>query len=100
MEGKYKQLGTEVGKLVDTKQVSYGDSFNRGGDILRTLYPNGVSPDQYDDMLAIIRIVDKLFRIATHGGKDPMKESPARDIAGYGLLTAARHETPRGEPTE
>jgi hypothetical protein len=88
----YEALGTEIGKLVDTKQEAYGDSFNRSGDVLRSLYPQGIKPDQYDDALAIVRIVDKLFRIATHGDKDPMKESPFSDIAGYGLLGAARHE--------
>jgi hypothetical protein len=92
----YEHLGTEIGQLVDEKQKAYGDSFNRAGDIMRSLYPNGISPDQYDDALAIIRIVDKLFRVATHGGKDPMKESPGKDIAGYGLLMARRHEREEG----
>lgn len=91
----FEALGLEVGKLVDEKQRAYGDSFGRSGAVLRALYPTGVQPQEYDDMLAIVRIVDKLFRVATHGSKDPMKESPGRDIAGYGLLMANRHE--RGE---
>jgi len=32
----------------------------------------------------MIRIIDKLFRIATQ--KEAFGESPYRDIAGYGLL--------------
>ena len=56
--------------------------------MLRILYPSGVSPDQYDDLLAVARIVDKLFRIANQ--KDAFGESPYRDIAGYGLLGAGR----------
>jgi hypothetical protein len=35
-------------------------------------------------MLAITRIVDKLFRIATK--KDALGENPFKDIAGYGIL--------------
>ncbi len=35
-------------------------------------------------MLAITRIIDKLFRIATK--KDAFGESPFKDIAGYGIL--------------
>jgi hypothetical protein len=35
-------------------------------------------------MLAVTRIVDKLFRIATD--KDAFGENPFKDIAGYGIL--------------
>ena len=38
-------------------------------------------------MLAMTRIIDKLFRIATH--KDAFGESPFKDIAGYGILGVA-----------
>ena len=57
---------------------------------MKILYPNGISSDQLEDALAIVRILDKLFRIATD--KDALGESPYRDIAGYGLLGAARSE--------
>ena len=82
--GFYERLGAEIGSMVDTKQKAYGDSFGMSGAVLKILYPNGVSVDQYDDMLAIARIVDKLFRIATD--KEAFGENPFRDIAGYGLL--------------
>ena len=91
-KGIYETLGTEIGKLVDEKNKAYGQSFSKAGEILRVLYPGGVKPCQYDDMLAIVRILDKLFRIATHGEQDPMKESPFVDVAGYGLLGAERHK--------
>ena len=83
---KYEKLGTEIGKLVDAKQECYGDSFGRAGEVLRVLYPTGIPPDRYTDALAITRIVDKLFRIATD--KESLGESPYRDIAGYGMLGA------------
>jgi len=85
-EGAYAVLGRDIGRLVDEKNRAYGDSFNRAGDVLRILYPNGVSPDQYRDMLAVTRVIDKLFRIAT--AKEAYGESPWRDIAGYGILGA------------
>ena len=88
MESKFEQLGAVIGNVVDQKQEAYGDSFGRAGQVLRILYPYGVSPDQYDDLLAVARIVDKLFRIANQ--KDAFGESPYRDIAGYGLLGAGR----------
>ncbi len=84
----YAALGQKIGELVQSKQRVYGDSFGKAGDILSILYPNGVGVDQYDDMLAITRVIDKLFRIATD--RDALGESPWGDIAGYALLAVAR----------
>lgn len=80
----YEKLGQEVGKLVDEKNAAYGESFARCGEFLKLLYPNGLRPDQYTDVLCMVRIYDKLMRIATR--KDAFGESPYGDIAGYGLL--------------
>ena len=80
----YAQIGTRIGKLVQKKNIAYGDSFNKSCEMLKILYPNGVTTDQYTDLLSIARIIDKLFRIATQ--KDAFGESPYGDIAGYGIL--------------
>jgi hypothetical protein len=85
----FEKIGAKVGKLVAEKQEAYGDSFGRSGDVLRQLYPNGIQPDQYDDLLTIARILDKLFRIATM--KDAFGENPYQDIVGYGILGMGRH---------
>ena len=84
----YELLGKDVGALVDEKNKAYGDSFAKCGEFLRLLWPAGVPPADYGDMLGVIRIFDKLVRIATN--KDFGGESPFRDIAGYGLLGLAR----------
>jgi len=84
----YEHLGAEIGRLVTEKQKAYGSSFQKSGDVMRSLYPNGISPEQMDDALAIVRVVDKLYRIATD--KDAFGESPWKDIVGYGLLGAAK----------
>jgi len=86
--GRYEELGKEIGELVDKKNAAYGDSFNKSGNILRQLFPKGISPDHYDDALAMVRIIDKMFRIATD--KDAFGESPWQDIAGYAILKALR----------
>jgi hypothetical protein len=72
------------------KQAAYGDAFGKAGDVLRILFPDGVSPDFYDDLLGVVRVIDKLFRIAT--ARDALGEDPWEDLAGYGLLGAARCE--------
>ena len=80
----YEARAKAIGQLVDEKNKAYGDSFRKSGDFLKLCYPNGVRPDQYSDMLTLIRIFDKQMRIATH--KDAMGENPFQDIAGYGIL--------------
>lgn len=84
--GKYEKIGTEIGRLVDQKNKAYGDAFNKSGEFLKILYPEGIRPEQYNDMLAIVRIFDKLMRIATD--KNALNENPYNDIAGYGILKA------------
>lgn len=89
---KYEKLATEIGKLVDEKNAAYGSSFQQAGEFLRLLYPNGIPPEKYGDMLCVVRIFDKLKRIATKKGA--FSESPYQDIVGYGLLgTAMDQET-------
>jgi len=90
MIGKYEEIGAEIGRLVDDKQKAYGRSFDKSGQILRLLYPYGIKTEQYDDLLAMVRIIDKLFRIATN--KDALGEDPWRDIAGYALLKNRDYE--------
>lgn len=84
MTRSFEEVGQSIGRLVDEKNRAYGDSFRMSGDVLRILYPDGIRPEQYDDALAITRITDKLFRIASQ--KDAFGESPYQDIAGYGIL--------------
>ena len=85
---KHEDTGKRIGKLVDKKNKAYGDAFKKSKDILKILYPTGIPVEQYGDILAIVRIVDKLFRIATD--KDGLNENPWEDIAGYGILMAAK----------
>lgn len=85
----YEELGESIGRLVDEKQRQYGDSFGNAQHVLSVLYPHGVKPNQYTDMLAVVRVIDKLFRVANGNQGD---ENAWVDIAGYGLLGAKRGE--------
>jgi len=87
-QAMYLTIGKEIGELLEKKQLAYGDSFGKSGAIFEILYPNGIPVEQFDDALTIIRVVDKLFRIATD--KDALGESPWRDIAGYAILAVKR----------
>jgi hypothetical protein len=94
---KFEEISKEAGRIISEKNLAYGDSFSKAGDILSLLYPSGIRPDQYKDMLAIVRVIDKLFRIATF--KCAFGESPWLDIAGYGILGASQDaEVPSPQP--
>jgi hypothetical protein len=79
-----KDISIELGSLLEEKNRSYGSAFSKSSEILKILYPAGVQPDQYTDLLLTTRILDKLFRIAND--KSAFNEEPWKDIAGYGLL--------------
>ena len=87
----FAEIGDKVGKLVSDKQRTYGDSFGRSGECLRQMFPEGIKPNQYDDLLTIARILDKLFRIANN--PTAFDENPYQDIVGYGLLGMNRHNS-------
>lgn len=89
-EPKWLKEAKKVAELVQQKQEAYGDSFGKSGRVMRELFPNGISPEQMDDALTIVRVLDKLFRIATK--KDAFGESPWKDINGYSLLALTRDE--------
>jgi hypothetical protein len=94
----YEEIGQRIGKLVAEKQKAYGDSYGNSGKILEILFPDGVKPEHYTELLAICRVVDKLFRLANDpewGG-----ESPWGDIVGYGLLRLGTWEKRQNEVPE
>jgi hypothetical protein len=90
----YATLAAQVAATVERKNKAYGDSFGKSGAVLAILYPAGIPLDAYGDALTIVRVVDKLFRIATD--RDALGESPWQDIAGYALLAVRRVEADKG----
>ena len=84
----YINLAHQVGEVVVKKQAAYGDSISKTGKTMRILYPCGVTVEKLDDALLVVRVLDKLSRIANQ--KEAFDESPWQDIAGYGLLGVAQ----------
>jgi len=80
----FVEIGTEIGELVTEKNAAYGNSFEESSKILKILFPNGVLPGDYRNLLTITRVLDKLFRIATD--EKALGEDPWKDVAGYSLL--------------
>ena len=83
----FQELAKEIAELVTEKERAYGSAFDKAGDFMRLLYPEGIKPDQYKDMLCTVRIFDKLMRIATsYEGTEEKKVEAYSDINGYSLL--------------
>ena len=80
----FEELGREIGQIVAQKNKAYGNSFAISDEFLKLLFPNGIHPKQYGDVLCLVRIFDKMKRIASQ--KEAFGENPYLDIAGYGLL--------------
>jgi len=90
MTDVYREIAGEIGELVAEKNKAYGNSFGQAQEILEVLFPDGIKHEQYTDMLAIVRVIDKLFRIANK--KDAFGESPWKDICGYAILGIANDD--------
>ena len=85
-----KQAADEIGQLLAEKNKAYGDAALTSSEALRLLYPDGIPPEAYTDVLLLTRVWDKMKRIATQKGA--FEESPWQDIAGYGLLGVVKDE--------
>jgi hypothetical protein len=91
----YITTALRLAAMVSDKQDAYGDSVGKSPEILRMMYPNGIQPEQYKDLMMIIRVLDKLFRIATK--KQAFGENPWQDIFGYALLSSVNDQTNKEE---
>ncbi len=85
----FAKVALKMATILHKKNEQYGSSFSETHKIMQILYPGGVSPADYPDMLAIVRILDKLFRISRGDQGD---ESAWKDICGYALLKVAEHD--------
>jgi len=75
-----------LSEMIIEKNKQYGGSYQKSAEILKVLYPDGIFAQDYKNLLAVVRIIDKLFRIANRGNDNEWD-----DIAGYSLLMAVGH---------
>lgn len=75
----------EIKETLEFKNREYGDTPLKTQKILEVLYPSGIPTSAYQDVLLLVRILDKLCRIANGCGSIG-KHDAYLDIAGYGVL--------------
>ncbi len=90
--GPREEIGREVGAISDEKGRAYGDSISATMGVMNVIYPEGISVESYESSLVVIRIIDKLNRIA-NGSLDAFSEDPWLDIAGYAILMVDRNRS-------
>ena len=84
----FKETALDIADLLNDKHLQYGDTFKETAVVLRRLYPDGIKPQQYSDVLYVLRIYENLVRALN------MENSaePWRDIAGFAILALeAKH---------
>jgi tRNA A37 threonylcarbamoyltransferase TsaD len=84
VESDFHKIASDLATLLEQKNLAYGNAFAKTTQILELLYPEGIKVEQYKDIHVIVRMLDKISRIAKDN--DPMGESPYQDLAGYCLL--------------
>lgn len=86
----FEDIGRVIGAEVDQKSCAYGnggaskDSVESIGEQLESFYPNGIPVKAYREAALLVRILDKMNRIA-YGNKAAFGESPWKDIVGYAI---------------
>ena len=92
--GKFEDRGQAIGKLVDEKELAYGQSVKKTSQLIKIFLQDYrqedgtyiLSEPLLEQLLLQVRIIDKQNRIFNNPSADRMNESPYSDIAGYGLL--------------
>ena len=80
-----ESISRDVVSIVKEKNREYGSAFQKVSHILSILFPNGIPTNKYHDVAILVRVLDKVCRIASANDKD-VKKDAWLDIVGYGLL--------------
>jgi len=80
-----ESISRDVVSIVKEKNREYGSAFQKVSHILSILFPNGIPTNKYHDVAILVRVLDKVCRIASANDKD-VKKDAWLDITGYGLL--------------
>lgn len=83
----------DLGPFLVEKNKAYGDAATRVVACLEQLFPAGIPREHYANAYFMIQVLNKLSRIASQRGADPMGEDPWHDAAGYSTLAHAKQRS-------
>ena len=84
------EAGYKMGLLVAKKNSDYGSAFEQVTQILKILYPNGIPVHQYENASLLIRMFDKVGRIANENVQF-YNEDSWKDLVGYSLIKLVKN---------
>lgn len=79
-----EHLCRRLGVMLQDKNDSYGSSFYKAEDFIALLWPDGVPPEAFGRMLIMVRMFDKMMRIAVM--PEAFGEDAEMDLFGYAAL--------------
>ena len=82
----------DIEELLEKKNHSYGNSVARSADMMRALFPCGMGIQVYHRVHFMIRIFDKLCRLASPNIRREEAVDAWKDIVGYGMLALRQEE--------
>jgi hypothetical protein len=88
MKKTFHEIAVAQAELLEKKNRAYGGSFNKTTEHLKLLFPDGIVEEQYSDVMFIIRVIDKLSRIANSSLLPPEEGrlDAYLDVNGYSFL--------------
>jgi len=89
-KSKFKEIADKIGSMVEEKNVQYGDSYANTQKFLDILYPESIPVEKFSDIVCIIRIFDKLKKVAAQVESD--EENPYADLIGITIRMADNQE--------
>jgi hypothetical protein len=81
-----EKLLKDILNVFNKKQEEYGDTDLKASRMIDILYPDGITPEKYDDFLFSLKILEKLSRLSSDNISYDSKMDLVQDIAGYGIL--------------
>ena len=79
------EVGEKLTNKVAEKNNAYGSAFEQITLMLLQLFPNGIPPEKYGDVSILIRLLDKVCRIA-NSQENFNNEDAWDDIMGYAMV--------------
>ncbi len=91
----FKEIAKEMGEFVTEKNKAYGNSFEECEKFLYMLFPVKIPIKHYGNILCIVRMFDKLKKIAAD--RDTFQENPFDDLVGIALRMSLNNKQSTGD---
>jgi len=82
----------DILETIQQKRQEYGDVDSKIVNILKEIYPDGISADNLADCLFVIHELEKLLRFSSSQANEKTKIEARKDLAGYAVLSLTREQ--------